>query len=62
MFNRNEAEAYLRKLIATEPRLYDHIDLDTLTEELHQIASGTWDFQHIDSDVLWATVRKHYQP
>ncbi|HIW46089.1 MAG TPA: hypothetical protein H9884_04200 [Candidatus Yaniella excrementigallinarum] len=57
--NRDEAQAYLRDVLKTEPDLSENVDLDALTDDFHQIAGGSWDFQHIDQELFWDTVKKH---
>lgn len=57
--NRREAQAYLDDVLKTEPLLSQNVDIDALTDDLHQIAGGSWDFEHIDHDLFWATVKKH---
>lgn len=57
--NRDEAQAYLRDVLKTEPELSENVDLDALTDDFHQIAGGSWDFQHIDQELFWDTVKKH---
>src|SRR5699024_12321729 len=39
--------------------LSENVDLDALTDDFHQIAGGSWDFQHIDQELFWDTVKKH---
>src|SRR5699024_2120913 len=57
--NRDEAQAYLRDVLKTEPDLSENVDLDALTDDFHQIAGGSWDFQHIAQELSEDTEKIH---
>ncbi len=57
--NRREAEAFIRDAINAYPELGYEIDVEAVASDLHQIAGGNWDIQHISHNIFWAAVSNH---
>ena len=57
--NRREVEAYVQDALQEHVVASHTVNISAVVDELYAIAGGSWDVQHIDDDVFWATVTRH---
>ncbi len=57
--SREEVEAHVRAALDDHAIAPHTVDVDGVVDNLHQIAGGTWDVQHLSPNIFWAAVTRN---